>query len=335
MRAYFSFHTTIMKLLITALLLAASATQVLAQTRPTNITRPIRLVVPYVPGGGTDTLSRFVAPWISEEFGQQVVIDNRAGGSSTIGTGIVARASPDGQTIGMIDAAFLINPSLFANMPYDALKDFTPLAFVATAPLVLMVHPSVKAANIKELVALAKAQPGKLNYGSAGNGSAVHLAAEQLRAAAGIDLIHIPYKGTGQSISDIVGGQLNMIFSTQAVSKPLHNAGRTRALAITAPKRTNVMPDLMTFSEAGFAAVDAATINGLIAPAGTPRDFVLRVNNAVQRALKSKELQAKLPELGFEIAGGSPEAFAQWIRGELPKWNKVVKTANVKVEGGP
>jgi tripartite-type tricarboxylate transporter receptor subunit TctC len=315
-----------------ASLLAALCTVAVAQTK---ITRPIRLVVPYVPGGGTDTLSRFVAPWISEEFGQQVVIDNRAGGSSTIGTGIVARAAPDGQTIGMIDAAFLINPSLFASMPYDALKDFAPLAFVATAPLVLMVHPAVKANSVKELVALARAQPGKLNYGSAGNGSAVHLAAEQLRAAAGIDLIHIPYKGTGQSIGDVVGGQLNMIFSTQAVAKPLHTTNRTRALAITAPKRTQVMPELMTFSEAGFPSVDSATINGLLAPAGTPRDYVQRLNGAVQRALKSKELQTRLSDLGFEIAGGTPEEFARWIQGEIPKWNRVVKAAGVKIEGGP
>ena len=301
----------------------------------TRITRPIRLIVPYVPGGGTDSLSRFVAPWISDEFGQQVVIDNRAGGSSTIGTNIVARATPDGHTIGMIDAAFLINPSLFPKMPYDALKDFVPLAFVATAPLVLMVHPSVPAKSVKELIALAKSQPGKLNFGSAGNGSAVHLAGEQLRAAAGIDLLHVPYKGTGQSIADLVGGQLNMIFSTQSVSKPLHTAGRTRALAITSPKRTNVMPDLPTFVESGLPSVDSATINGLLAPAATPKDYVQRVNAAVQRALKSRELQDRLTELGFEIAGGSPEDFAQWIRGEIPKWAKVVKAANVRIESGP
>jgi tripartite-type tricarboxylate transporter receptor subunit TctC len=306
-----------------------------ANTNTTRITRPIRLIVPYVPGGGTDTLSRFVAPAISEEFGQQVVIDNRSGGSSTIGTGIVARAAPDGQTIGMIDAAFLINPSLFANMPYDALKDFTPIVFVASAPLVLIVHPSLNVGTAKELVALAKARAGKLNFGSAGNGSAVHLAAEQLKAAAGVDIQHIPYKGTGQSIADIVGGQLNMIFSTQAVAKPLHVAGRVRAIGITAPKRTTVMPDLATFAEQGLASVDAATINGLLAPAGTPKDYIQRVNGAVQRVLKSRELQTKLDELGFVIAGGSSEEFAQWIRGEIPKWAKVVKSANVKVEGGP
>lgn len=306
-----------------------------AQTRPINITRPIRLIVPYVPGGGTDTLSRFVAPAISEEFGQQVVIDNRAGGSSTIGTGIVARAAPDGQTIGMIDAAFLINPSLFANMPYDALKDFIPIVFVASAPLVLIVHPSLQVNNVKDLVALAKTRAGKLNFGSAGNGSAVHLAAEQLKAAGGVDIQHIPYKGTGQSIADIVGGQLNMIFSTQAVSKPLHVAGRVRAIGITAPKRTTVMPDLATFAEQGFASVDSATINGLLAPAGTPKDYIQRVNAAVQRTLKSRELQVKLDELGFVITGGTPEEFARWIRGEIPKWAKVVKAANVKVEGGP
>jgi tripartite-type tricarboxylate transporter receptor subunit TctC len=315
-----------------ALACLAAAGPAPAQTR---VTRPIRLIVPYVPGGATDTLSRFVAPFIGEEFGQQVVIDNRAGASSSIGTGIVARAAPDGHTIGMIDAAFLINPSLFARMPYDALKDFTPLALVATAPLVLMLHPALPAKSVKALVALARSQPGKLNFGSAGNGSAVHLAAEQLKAAAGIDLLHVPYKGTGQSITDLIGGQLNMVFSTQSVAKPLHLAARIRALAITAPRRTAVMPDLPTFAEAGWPAVDAATINGLVAPAGVPRDYAQRLNGAVQRALKSGELQAKLSELGFEIAGGTPEAFAQWIPAEIAKWAKVVRAANVKVEGGP
>jgi len=322
----------ISKLLLFVLAGIAASTHAQAQTR---IQRPIRLIVPYVPGGGTDTLSRFVAPFIAEEFGQQVVVDNRAGGSSTIGTGIVARAAPDGQTIGMIDAAFLINPSLFATLPYDTLKDFAPMVLVATAPLVLMVHPAVPAKSVKELVALARSQPGKLNYGSAGNGTAVHLAAEQFKAATGTDFLHVPYKGTGQSITDIVGGQLTMIFSTQSVAKPLHAAGRTRALGITAPKRTSVMPDLPTFAEAGFPAVDAATINGLIAPAATPKDYVQRVNAAVHRALKSAELQTKLSELGFEIAGGTPEAFAHWIRVEIAKWQKIVRTANVRVEGGP
>jgi tripartite-type tricarboxylate transporter receptor subunit TctC len=298
----------------------------------TQITRPIRFIVPYVPGGGTDTLTRLVGPYISEEFGQQVIVDNRAGGSSTIGTQIVARANPDGHTIGMIDAAFLVNPSLIGKLPYATPQDFTPVVLVATAPLVLTVHPAVRAATVKELVALAKAQPGKLSFGSAGNGTAVHLAGEQLRSAAGIDIVHIPYKGAGQSVVDVLAGQLTMVFMTQSGGKGHISAGKLRALAITSPKRTNVLPEVMTFVEAGYPTVDAATINGILAPAGTPKDFVRRLNGVVVKALKTPELQAKLQELGFESAGGTPEQFDAWIRAELLKWAKIVKESGAKAE---
>lgn len=319
--------------LVTIALAVGLLTAGAAATAQTKITRPIRLIVPYVPGGATDTLSRFLGPYIGEEFGQQVVIDNRAGGSSTIGTQMVARATPDGHTIGMIDAAYLINPSLFAKLPYDSLKDFEPVVLVASSPLVLMVHPGVAATSVKDLVALAKAAPGKLVFGSAGTGTAVHLAAEQLRASAGIDIVHVPYKGTGQSVSDLIGGQLTMLFFTQSVAKPMVAAGRVRALAITSPKRTQVMPELMTFAEAGYPAVDAATINGLLAPAGTPKDYVRRLNAAVVRALKSRAMQDKLLELGFDVVGNTPEEFSVWIRREMVKWDKVVKDAGVRVEG--
>ena len=305
----------------------------LAQTQaPTQITRPIRFIVPYVPGGGTDTLTRLLAPYISDAFGQQVIVDNRAGGSSTIGTQIIARANPDGHTIGMIDAAFLVNPSLIGKLPYETPKDFTPVVLVATAPLVLVVHPAVKAATVKELVALARAQPGKLSYGSAGNGTAVHLAGEQLQSAAGIKLVHVPYKGAGQSVIDVLGGQLTMVFTTQSAGKGHVAAGKLRALAITSPKRTSVLPEVATFTEAGYPGVDAATINGILAPAGTPRDFVLRLNGVVLKALNTPELQTKFTDLGFEREGGTPEQFAAWIRAELVKWGKVVRDSGAKAE---
>ena len=304
-----------------------------AYAQQTQINRPIRLIVPYVPGGGTDILSRLLGPAIGEEFGQSVVIDNRPGGGSTIGTLAVAKAAPDGLTIGMIDAAFVTNPSLVAKLPYDTQKDFVPMVLVATSPLVMVVNPSLPVKTVKEFVAYAKARPGgQTTFGSAGQGTGVHLAAEQFRAQAGLDMTHIPYKGTGQAITELIGGQTTMLFVTQSGAKPQAAAGRLRPIAITSPKRTAVMPEVPTFIESGFPGVDAVTINGLVAPAGTPPDYVMRVNAAVNKALKTKELQDKMVEQGFSLAGGTPDEFTAWIRTEIPKWNKVVKDAGLKME---
>jgi tripartite-type tricarboxylate transporter receptor subunit TctC len=295
----------------------------------------MRLIVPYVPGGLTDILSRIVGPYIAEEFGQQVVIDNRAGGNSTIGTQLIARATPDGHTIGMIDAAFLINPSLLTKVPYETPKDFTPIGLIAIAPLMLVVHPAVPAKSVKELAALAKAQPGKLVFGSAGNGSAVHLAGEQLRSAAGIDIVHIPYKGGGQAIGDVIGGQITMLFMVQGTGRPHVAGGRLRALAHTGAKRSRAMPELMTFTEAGFPSVEAATINGLVGPAGLPKDFVQRVNKRVTRAMNTREQQERLIDFGAELATNTPEQFAAWIRTEMIKWAKAVKDSGARVDNNP
>jgi tripartite-type tricarboxylate transporter receptor subunit TctC len=320
------------KSLLVPLISAAVWVCPVAQAQNTQITRPIRLIVPYVPGGLTDTLSRIVGPYIAEEFGQQVVIDNRGGGNSTIGTQLMARATPDGHTIGMIDAAFLINPSLLSSVPYDTPKDFTPIGLIAIAPLVLVTHPAVPVKSVKELVALAKAQPGKLTFGSAGNGSAVHLAGEQLRSAGAINILHIPYKGTGQALGDIIGGQLTMIFMVQGTAKPHVAGGRLRALAHTAAKRSRAMPEVMTFTEAGFPAVEAATINGLIGPAGLPKDFVQRVNSTVARAMNTREQQDKLLDFGADVTTNTPEQFAAWIRSEMVKWAKAVKDSGARVD---
>ena len=204
---------------------------------------------------------------------------------------------------------------------------------VATAPLVLVVNAAVPAKSARELITLAKTQPGKLSFGSAGNGTAVHLAGEQLRAIGAIDVQHIPYKGAGQSLTELLGGQITMVFATQSGIKAHVASGRLRALAITSPKRTQAMPDVMTFTEAGYAAIDAVTINGIVAPATTPKDYVQRVNVAVNRALQKPEMQAKLVDLGFEVAGGTPDEFAAWIRKEIVKWAKVVKDSGAKAEG--
>jgi len=323
-RALFS-----LRLCALALIPAFAAPAAFAQTR---ITHAIRLVVPYVPGGGTDILSRLLGPAIGDEFGQQVVIDNKPGGGSTIGTGQVAKAAPDGYTLGMIDAAFVTNPSLMKQLPYDTLKDFAPIVLVATSPLVMVVPPAQPPKSVAEFVAYAKSKPGQLSFGSAGVGTGVHLAAEQFRAAAGLQMTHIPYKGTGQAVTELVGGQTNMLFVTQSSAKPMSTAGRMRALAITSPKRSPVMPEVPTFAESGFPQVDAVTINGIVAPAGTPPDFIARVNSAVNKALKTKDIMDKMGEQGFNAEGGTPEEFAAWLRREIPKWAKVVKEADIKVE---
>ncbi|MGE5465569.1 MAG: Bug family tripartite tricarboxylate transporter substrate binding protein, partial [Methanocella sp.] len=241
-----------MRLSIRLLVACAATAAMLTAQAQTQITRPIRIIVPYVPGGGTDTLTRLIGPYISEEFGQQVVIDNRPGGSSTIGTQLVAKAHPDGEVIGMIDAAFVINPSLLGTLPYDTIRDFAPISLIAVSPLVLCVHPQLPVKSVKDLIALAKSKPGKIHFGSAGNGTAVHLAGEQFRSVTGIDIVHVPYKGAGQAITDLIGGQIEMAFSTQSSVKQYVSAGRLRALAITTPKRTTVMPEVMTFTEAGY-----------------------------------------------------------------------------------
>ncbi len=290
----------------------------------------IRMIVPYVPGGGTDTLARLVAPAISEEFGQPVVIENRAGAGSTIGTQLVARAAPDGRTIGMIDAAFVSNPGLYSKLPYDTLNDFVHVVFVATSPLVLAVHPEVKAGNVRELIALAKANPGKLTFGSAGRGGGTHLAGEQLRMAADIDITHVPYKGAGQQVTDLLGGQTTMGFFVPSVAKGHIESGRFRALGVTGAKRLELFPNVPSFAELGMRSIDASGMNGIVAPAGTPRETVMRINGAVVRALQSADIQKRLRDTGFQIVGGSPEDFTRMLRTAIPKMTEVIRAAGIK-----
>ena len=294
--------------------------------------RPVRVVIPFAPGGGTDATIRIIADAMKGTLGQPLVLDNRPGASTIIGTEIVAKSKPDGYTVLLVTSTFAINPSLQSKMPYDPVKDFAPITLVARTPYVMVVHPSLPVRTVKELVALARAQPGKLTFGSAGNGTAVHLAGEQLRSVATIDLQHVPYKGAGQSIGEVLGGQITMVFTTPSGGRQHAASGRLRALGITSPKRFSGMPDVPTFGESGFAAVDAATINGLVGPARLPRDYVQRVNEAVMRGLQRRETQERLQELGFDVAGGTPAQFGSWIATETAKWAKVVKESGAKPE---
>ncbi len=308
--------------LVSALLPAFPA---LAQIVQTQHTRPMRLIVPYVPGGGSDTIARILAPYITELFGRQVVIDNRGGANSTIGTLMIARAAPDGHTLGMIDSAFVINPAVQDKLPYYTLKDFTPIAMVRAAPLVLLVHPSMPVANLKEFIAYAKTRPGKLTYGSAGTGSGQHMAGAQFHKAAALDIIHVPYKGSGQAMTDLLGAQIALMHITQSVANPHIVGGKLRPLAISSALRSRFNPDVMTFAEAGFPSVNAVTINGMVAPAGLPRDVVQRLNALIVRLLKSRELEKKLPDLETNGEPLTPAQFGAWIKAEVEKWQRVLR----------
>lgn len=312
-----------------AVLLAGLAAPALAQPWPA---KPVRLIVPFAPGGSTDIVARTVAARLAEQWGQSVVVDNRAGGGTVIGTELVAKSPPDGYTFLVVPAPFTINPSLLAKLPYDALADFTPVTLINTTPLVVVVNPSVPARTVRELIALARANPGKLNFGSSGTGGSNHLAGELFNAMAGVRMVHVPYKGNAPALTDLAGGHVDVVFNGLTSAITLIKAGRIRALAITSARRSDVLPDLPTVDEAGLRGFEAGAWNGLAGPARTPAEIVRRVQADVARTLASPELRERLRAEGSDPVGSSPEEFAKFIREEIDKWAKVVKFAKVRPE---
>jgi tripartite-type tricarboxylate transporter receptor subunit TctC len=311
--------------LLFALVCAGAA---LAQPYPS---RPIRMIVPFGAGGGTDNLARIVEPVVSKTLGQPIVIENRPGGGSVIGMDAVAKAHPDGYMLVMTDTSIAVNPSL-KPLPYDTLKDFEPVSLLATAPVILMSHPKVPAKTLQEFVALAKAQPGKFNYASGGNGASTHLGGELLKLVAGIDIVHVPYKGTGPAMNDLIGGHVDVMFSGISSARPYMDAGTLRALAVTGETRNAATPDVPTFAEAGLPGVSASTYWGVLAPRGTPKEIVERVSAAFAQAMKDPDIVARIGQLGYlPIAGGSAD-YAENLRSEIEKWSKVVRAANIKAE---
>lgn len=294
--------------------------------------RPVRVIVPYAPGGGSDILARLLAIRISEEMRQQFVVDNRPGGNAMIGTQIVARAAPDGYTIGMIDTAFTINPGLFGKMPYDAVKDFAPISLIASSPIVLVVNASVPVKSVKELIALAKSSAGKMTFSSAGNGTAIHLAGELFKMAAGVDLVHIPYKGGGPSVVALAGGEVSVTFSPPATVMPHLRSGKARALAITGARRFAGLPEVPTLIESGVSGVDAEPFWGMVAPAGTPPAVVKRLADVFARHVHAVELRQRLLELAFNPVGDTPEQFAAYIKADIAKWGRVIKASGARPE---
>ena len=301
----------------------------IAQTYPA---KTIRWVAPFPPGGTTDIVARAVAQKLSESFGQQVVIDNRPGAGGNIAAEIVAKAPPDGYTVLTAFPGLAINPSLYSKMTYDPLKDLAPVVLISAAPLLLVTHPSLPTKTVKDLIALAKSRPGELNFPSAGNGSSSHLGGELFKSMAQVNVVHVPYKGSNQAIIDLIAGRLSFFVNPMPEMIPFVQSGKLRALAVTSAKRSHVMPELPTVAEAALPGYEIVTWNGIMAPAGTPREIVTRLNSEVVRLLRTTDLKGNLEGQGLFIIGASPEEFAKHLRAETDKWAKVVKAAGARVD---
>lgn len=308
------------------LLAAGSAATASAESYPT---RAVRVIVPFSAGGGTDFIARVVTQKLAELWAKPVVIDNRPGGTTIIGTELVAKATPDGHTLLVTPVPFSIVPSL-ARLPFDPLEDFTHIALFNTAPLVFVAHPAVPARSIKELVALAKAKPGMLNFGSSGNGSSNHLAGELFNAMAGVKMTHIPYKGSGPSLSDLVGGHIDLVVSTLTSATPLIRSGKVRALAVTGMTRSSEWPQIPTMHEAGLEGFRAEAWNGLSAPARTAESIVRKINGDVAKVLQSPDVIEKFRNAGADPKRVSPVEFGAFVREEIEKWRKVIQFAKIE-----
>jgi tripartite-type tricarboxylate transporter receptor subunit TctC len=296
-------------------------------------TKPIRLVVPFTPGGSTDILARAVAQELTKAWGQAVIVDNVPGAGGAIGAEKVAKAAPDGYTLLMGHIGTLaVNPSLYPNLPYDPIKSFAPVAWVARVPNVLVVHPSVKATNVKELVALAKASPGRMNYGSGGNGSAANLATEYFKLQTGTSILHIPYRGTAPAVTDLMGGQIQLLFTGAPAVLGQVKSGQLRALAVSSPTRLAALPDLPTVAESGYAGFEADQWYGVVAPAGTPHDVLTKLNTQINQALNAPDIKTRLNNEGAIATPATPEAFGQLIANELARWKPVIQSGRVKAE---
>ena len=294
--------------------------------------RPVKLVVPFAPGGGADLTSRLISQRLPDLLGRQVVVENRAGGASNIGSEAVARAAPDGYTLLLGSLSTAVNASLFPRLSFNVLKDFEPISLLATVPLMVVVHPSFSAQSIAELIAMAKAAPGALNYASGGLGSANHVAGELFKSMAGVQITHVPYKGGGPALSDLLGGHVGLLISTVTSTHDLVKTGRLRALATTGARRSVVAPELPTVAEAGLPGYAVEAWYGVLAPAGTPRAIVERLSGDLARILQSAEGREALRAQGAEAVGSTPEEFARYLRADVDKWAKMVKAQGLRGE---
>ena len=323
------FSSRLLKLLFFASL-AVSHAGALAQTYPT---RTVRIVVAYPAGGGNDMLARLIAAKMTESWGQQVIVDNRPGAAGNIGTAMVAKAAPDGHTL-LIgpDGSMVINSLIFSKLPYETMRDFELVTRAAESPLAVVSHPSLPARSIRELVALAKARPGQLNIASGGLGSTPHLAAELLKSRAGIDVVHVPYKGGGQAVIDVLGGQMPLLVAVVPTVQAYVDQGRLRALGVTSARRSRALPDVRTVAESGFSGFDVSLWWGVVVPKGTPAPVVLKLQTEIVRILGLPDVKVRLATLGIEPIGSTPDEFTAKIKSDTAKWSKIVTQAGIKAD---
>jgi tripartite-type tricarboxylate transporter receptor subunit TctC len=294
--------------------------------------KPVRVVVPYAPGGGSDVISRILAQRMSESLGRQFVIDNRAGANGIIGTEMVVQAPADGYTLLYVSSPHAVNPSMYRKLPYDTVKDLTPISEIAIASLVLFVHPSLPVHTVRELVGLAKMRPGQIDYASGGSGGSPHLATELFKKMAGITLTHVPYRGAGPALTDVLAGQVQVMFANSAPALPHVRSGRLRALGISSIKRSAIAPDIPTIAESGVPDFEAVTIFGLMAPASTPRAIIETLNGEVHKAMRSSEVGESMKTLGADVILTTPEGFGRVVESEIKRWGELVRTLNLKME---
>ena len=322
-------RTTVLQAILTTTAAAFLAMHALAQTYPV---RPVRMIVPYTAGGGADIVGRLLAQRLGDGWGQTVVGDNRPGASGNIGTEIVARAPADGYTLLLVGPNHTVNSSLYSKLPFDPIKDFAPVSLVTSAPYVLLVNPAVGVNSVKDLIALAKARPGKVLYASAGNGTAGHLGMELIKTMAGIDMVHIPYKGSPPALTDLLAGQVSAAFDNVLSAAPHVKAGKLRAIAVSTLRRSSALPEVPTVAESGLPGFEVAVWQGVLAPAGTPKPLVDKLYANIVRALDRPDMKERMAANGTEIIGSTPAEFASFIKSDLVKWAKVVQNSGARVD---